>query len=215
MTFPLVLLVIAAAIALAYGVTLMRARKTVARALMKTIPVALLAVTALAAGASPLFVAALAFCAAGDWFLAFDGERNFLFGLGSFLAGHLLYTAFFLTGVDPAVFLQSEILVVIAFLTAIGVMVNIRLWPHAGDMRIPVVLYSVAIMTMVASAKAANLSSIMLAGVVMFMVSDIILARETFLPAKGNLLDRISDYLVWYLYSAGQVLIVWGLLFVA
>ncbi|MCB1439962.1 MAG: lysoplasmalogenase, partial [Nitratireductor sp.] len=74
MTFPLVLLVIAAAIALAYGVTLMRARKTVARALMKTIPVALLAVTALAAGASPLFVAALAFCAAGDWFLAFDGE---------------------------------------------------------------------------------------------------------------------------------------------
>jgi uncharacterized membrane protein YhhN len=215
MTIPFTLVVIAAVIALAYGVTLMRAKKTIGRAAVKTLPVALLAIAALMAGTSPLFVAALAFCAAGDWFLAFDGERNFLFGLGSFLAGHLLYTAFFLTGVDPSVFLQSEILMVIAFLTAIGVMVNIRLWPHAGDMRIPVIVYSIAIMTMVASARAANLNSIMLAGVIMFMVSDIILARETFLPAKGNLLDRMSDYLVWYLYSAGQVLIVWGLLFAA
>ena len=77
---------------------------------------------------------------------------------------------------------------------------------------IPVVLYSVAIMTMVASAKAANLNSIMLAGVVMFMVSDIILAQERFTPLANSMLRRAMPYLVWFLYFAGQALIVYGMI---
>ena len=76
---------------------------SLARTAAKTAAVALLAVLAWLAGGSVLLVAVLAVSALGDYFLSLDGERNFLFGLGSFLLGHVGYVVLFLPiGREPA-----------------------------------------------------------------------------------------------------------------
>ena len=68
---------------------------TFLRAVLKTLAVALLAVLSVMQGGPWLLVLALVLSALGDFFLAFDGEKPFLSGLGSFLAAHVAYVALF------------------------------------------------------------------------------------------------------------------------
>ena len=74
------------------------------------------------------------------------------------------------------------------------------------------VIYAFAIATMAFTAKAANPGQIVLAGIALFMVSDIILAQERFTPLANSMLRRAMPYLVWFLYFAGQALIVYGMI---
>lgn len=55
-----------------------------------------LAVGALDSGYGRWLLAGLILCMAGDVLLISNSEKSFLAGLGSFLAGHLLYAAAFL-----------------------------------------------------------------------------------------------------------------------
>src|SRR5918995_2218359 len=85
------LLWVAAAVALAY---LLLQRPYAGDVALKTSMCVLLAIAAFRSNMK-LFALALLFSAAGDAFLAYDGERLFVPGLASFLVTHVLYAVVF------------------------------------------------------------------------------------------------------------------------
>src|SRR5215510_13687430 len=85
------LLWVATAVALAY---LLLPRPYAGDVVLKTSMCVLLAIAAFR-GNLKLFALALLFSAAGDAFLAYDGQRLFVPGLASFLVTHLLYAVVF------------------------------------------------------------------------------------------------------------------------
>ena len=213
MATPANLLVLAAAaVALIYGVFILHRPENLFRSIVKTAPVALLAVAALLAGLPVVIVLALAACAAGDWFLSMEGETDFLLGLGAFLLGHLLYTTRFLSLISTGQFLTADMGLLALILLALIATVLMRLWPYLHGLKLPVVIYAFAIAAMAFTAKAANPGQMVLAGIALFMVSDIILAQERFTPLTNSILRRAMPYLVWFLYFAGQALIVYGMI---
>ena len=63
--------------------------------LIKTVPVALLALAAMLGGAPRAITLGLALGALGDFLLSRPGEATFLAGMGAFAAGHLAYVGGF------------------------------------------------------------------------------------------------------------------------
>ena len=207
-----VLILAASVIALIYGVFILQRPENLFRSVAKTVPVALLAIAALLAGLPIVVVLALAACAAGDWFLSLEGETSFLLGLSAFLLGHLLYTTHFLSLISTDQLFTTDMGLLALILLALIASVLLRLWPYLSGLKIPVVIYAFAIAAMAFTAKAANPGQMVLAGIALFMVSDIILAQERFTPLTNTMLRRITPYLVWFLYFAGQALIVYGMI---
>lgn len=213
MATPANLLVFSASvIALIYGVFILPRPENLFRSIMKTVPVALLAVAALLADLPLVVVLALVACAAGDWFLSMEGETNFLLGLSAFLLGHMLYATHFLSLISTDQLLTPDMGLLALILLALIAVVLVRLWPYLNGLKVPVVIYAFAIAAMAFTAKAANPGQIVLAGIALFMVSDIILAQERFTPLTNSILRRAMPYLVWFLYFAGQALIVYGMI---
>jgi uncharacterized membrane protein YhhN len=134
----------------------------------------------------------------------------FLFGLISFLVGHVLYcVAFYLTaGVNTTMWIGSGL----ALLVSIGVYGWLR--PHLGDMHGPVVAYIIVITVMVSGASSllgnlrlSEAGRIMLfAGASAFYVSDVFVARDRFVT-KG-FINRLFGLPLYY---AGQFLIAFSL----
>lgn len=186
-------------------------RRTVA----KTASVALLALLAVLEGGPVLLVAALALSAAGDAFLAQDGETPFMAGLASFLAAHAVYTVLFLGAGGGLAIMLAELwrigLVVLAIALA-GALLG-RLLPAVGAaLRVPVTVYTLAILAMMLSAATIP-SPVVLVGAVLFVISDALLAIDRFLaPARAGARDRRLGALVWPFYYCAQLLITLGFL---
>lgn len=196
-----------------YGLAMGKLPKGLARAAAKTVAVTLLALCAWLAGQPVLLVAALALSAAGDWFLAFEGEKPFLAGLVSFALAHLAFAALFAAGQDEVwtagpVFLAGAVLV---FAYALGMFQRLR--PHLGPMRIPAAIYTGLIAAMAVSAWSRGVEPLLQAGVVLFMVSDTILAFETFVFGPQSVHRLWSAPAIWFSYLAAQCLIVAAFLF--
>ncbi len=201
---------LAAATAVAYLPFVMRL-PTPGRSALKTLPAALLTISALLGGYSPFVIAALAACAAGDYFLSLEGEGNFLSGLGAFLAGHMFYMAFFARQIDLVNLTAEPVLFSAIILTALIGLLLYRLWPYIGHFRTPVIFYSLAIAGMAVAAKAATPSFMVLVGIALFIVSDIVIALDRFTPLSTSPLRGLMPYVVWILYAAAQIAIVYGL----
>lgn len=210
---PLVMLSLAVLAAAFYVSRFLPQPESRQRSVAKTVPGGLLALAAFFGEAHFLVVAALAVLAVGDAYLSREGEKNFLTGLGAFLAAHLLYIAYFTGRADFGAFLLPEVLASGAILLALAVLVLIRLWPHLGTLRIPVAGYALAIALMGLAARAAMPGFWVLAGVVLFIISDILLAQDKFTPLADTKTRRLMPYLSWVLYFAGQTMIVYGLIF--
>ncbi len=136
----------------------------------------------------------------GDVFLIGISERAFLFGLGSFLLAHIAYiVAFAIYGYDRKWAFVAAIPVV-----AITVIVSIWLAPHVPpDLVIPVRVYTIVISLMVIAAfgsKGAGASTLVVAGALMFFVSDLSVAAT-------RLVATSFPTIVWGLplYYAGQL----------
>ncbi|MDP2120382.1 MAG: lysoplasmalogenase [Hoeflea sp.] len=178
-------------------------RRTVA----KTLGVGLLGMLALLAGGPWLLVAALALSALGDAFLAQEGDKAFLGGLGSFLAAHIVYAVLFLSS-GPG-FSQAAVpgfLAVAVFALGMGFLMVRK----AGPLALPVAAYVLAIAIM--GLGGVTIGGWVLLGVVAFMASDAILGSEKFLMAEASPFKRLTRPAVWVLYYAGQLLITLGLL---
>ena len=148
-------------------------------------------------------LAALAFSWLGDVLLIPRGARAaFLGGLVAFLLGHLLYAVGFAElGLDGA-------WLAVAALLVLGAATGALRWlnPHVeGEMVWPVRAYVVVISLMVVSAAGATGHTgvgLVLAGAVLFYVSDLAVARERFVAQTFT--NRLWGLPTYY---GGQVLL--------
>lgn len=143
--------------------------------------------TAGGASSAPVqaFLAALGLSLIGDMALMGRTPKTFLVGLSAFLLGHVAFVvAFILRGVSLPYVLAS-----LPVLVAITVPVVRWLLPHVpAKMRTPVIAYIVVIGTMVVCAVGTHAHSAapeLLLAAVMFFVSDLAVARQTFVVPNG------------------------------
>jgi uncharacterized membrane protein YhhN len=148
-------------------------------------------------------VAALAFSWLGDVLLI--PKSTFLFGLGAFLVGHLLYAAAFVVrGIDPSAVGAAAVLAAV-----IALPVGRWLLPHVpAKMKAPVVAYMTAISAMVALAVGSHwlaAAPIALSAAIAFYLSDLSVARDRFVAA--GLVNRLWGIPLYY---GAQLLFAWS-----
>jgi len=136
----------------------------------------------------------------GDMFLIGQSQRNFLLGLVSFLLAHIAYvTAFVTSGLDRNWALRAAVPVV-----AIAVLVLVWISPHVAPyLATPVYVYTAVISLMVIAAfgaRGAGASTLIVAGALMFFVSDLSVAAQ-------RIVQTDFPTIIWGLplYYAGQI----------
>jgi uncharacterized membrane protein YhhN len=175
---------------------------------LKAIPILALAAvvwtTATGGRYADLLAGGLLASAVGDVCLVWP--ERFTRGLASFLVAHCLYLAAFASGAAAGgvawPWLAGIALVAVALLA--------RLWPHLGGVRVPVLVYItvIALMAWTAARRAAAPATpapsgtLALAGSLLFMSSDAVLALDRFARRF-----RASHALVMVTYYAAQTLI--------
>ncbi len=146
-----------------------------------------------------LFILGLTFCMAGDVFLAVDRERLFVFGLGSFLIGHLFY----ITALVPVI---KKNLLSLSALILYGVAMMSTLIPNLNELLIPVVIYMLVLLVMAATCITSTRSNLMLIlGGVSFTISDSLIGLDKFytqIPYAGVWI-MITYYLAQYCLTKG------------
>ena len=173
---------------------------------VKALPILLLLFVALRA--APFrgrvgLMAAIFFSACGDVILDLGFKGAFIAGLASFLTAHICYIVVFALHFQ----LQKKLLLVslagIVFPAAMAVF----LWPHLGELKLPVAVYVTAIATMfLASLNRSRVNSSLIFGAMFFLISDSVLALNKFhapIPA--------ARYAIMATYYLAQYLIVTGL----
>lgn len=151
-------------------------------------------------------MAGLILCLGGDVFLALPQKRMFLFGLVSFLLGHVFYIYSFLSVSQTNHWTWVGSLIVLV----ISGYVYIWLRPHLGSMNVPVLLYVVVIAAMVSGALSVlgdpNLKILgrimVFTGALSFYFSDLFVARDRFL--NSEFFNRLIGLPMYY---TGQFLI--------
>jgi uncharacterized membrane protein YhhN len=119
------------------------------------------------------------FCLIGDVFLLDTG--NFAFGLASFLFAHILFTLAFISLDKLKRYLKP-----LGILFAIGLGYFLVLYPNLGDLALPVFLYFLFIVVMCWQGislyiwKKDLAYKLIAIGVVLFLISDSILALNKF-----------------------------------
>lgn len=205
--FPLLLTV---AIALAAAATVWAERRDVRRVVYVAKPLATVLILVLALTAQDavseryraLVCAGLVFSLAGDVFLMVPRDR-FVAGLASFLVAHVLYVAAFAP--RPATFAAPGVLLVLV-LCGLGLLR--ALWDGLGSLRVPVVVYSAALLVMAWQAAerwmGLGTTPALLAavGAGLFVISDSVLAWERFVRRH-----RWGQAVVLGTYFAAQWLI--------
>jgi uncharacterized membrane protein YhhN len=167
---------------------------------------------------SRLFFVALFFCWLGDVLLIFQSNDPLFFisGLASFLAGHIVYIFCYRqlqTSPSSKELLGSQKVRFAFPIILAGTGLVTILYPFLGALRIPVMIYALAITLMALTALfrygRTNSKSFLLIfiGAVLFMVSDSLLAINKFHHAFSA-----AGALVMLTYSVAQFLIVEGAL---
>jgi uncharacterized membrane protein YhhN len=147
---------------------------------------------------SPLYkvmiFAGLVFSMAGDLLLILPSDR-FAAGLAAFLFAHLFYSAAFVSEIRTPTWWPTIPLL------AYGVVVYLLLAPSLGKLKLPVLLYVVAILAMAwfawerwsQSGSRGALSAFV--GAVLFVISDTVLAFNHFrLKSKAALAVSLATY---------------------
>lgn len=166
----------------------------IGKAVSKTVASLAFIILALAAGGlassyGQWIVTGLVFCFVGDVCLLSSRKPLFLAGMGAFALGHGAYIgAFVSSGAD----FNTAVLTAIAASLAVNAAIVGWFWPHLGEFRLPVAIYSAIIGVMVgmsfgAAPHGARPDWIIVAGAIGFAISDISVARDRFVaPAFSN-----------------------------
>ena len=189
---------------------LTRRPTSIVRSVIKTAAVALLALGAGLAGAPALLVLGLAACAIGDLCLSRDGDTYFLAGVGAFALGHLCYIALFLGHPDsiPVQLMQMPQLALALVLVGVGLAMSLLLAPRAGALKAPVLCYIPIILGMgLAALTLPGQGALiwLLPAALAFILSDLVLAAETFVLPIGHPARRVTPYVIWIAYWGAQL----------
>jgi len=153
-----------------------------------------------------LIAIGLIFSLGGDVFLMLPNPSLFVVGLVSFLIAHVLYIAAY-TSRSGFHFTWWLFLLYALFV----VVMLWLLWPHVGNLRVPVIIYAGVLGTM--GWQAAELwwavrdtgALLAMIGAILFLVSDTALALNKFRAPLPN-----RDLIVMSTYYAAQLLIAWS-----
>lgn len=181
---------------------------------VKTASTGVLLAAGLADHAPGLILLGLGLGVLGDFALSRPGKPAFLIGMAAFAAGHLAYAGAFWSraaelGFDAPSAPQWAVLAALATLV-----LGLGLWlsARAGDLRLPVLTYSILIGLMAATVLIlpANEGGAMLTlGAVLFLLSDAALATRMFVVTATGA-RRMLGLAVWPTYWIGQTLILIG-----
>ncbi|NOR27916.1 MAG: hypothetical protein GQ540_05255 [Lutibacter sp.] len=152
------------------------------------------------------YILALFFSFLGDVFLLFTGELFFIAGLVSFLITHLLFIKIVISQVKKYSWLKV-LFSIIPFLLVFSFLIyNLKEGLH--EMLLPVIIYGLTISTFGAISfidflnTRSKKSLLMFSGAVVFMLSDCVLAIDTY-----YLEDHINKILIMFSYILAQYLI--------
>jgi uncharacterized membrane protein YhhN len=184
------------------------------RTAVKTLSVALLAALAAIEQGPLLLFAALALSACGNAFLSRDGGRTFLFGLAGFFAAYLCYIVLFAGRGEGVPLLEDEVWRA-ALATAVAVLGIVMLMLLRSRLKpalwLAILAYVLAAVTMAAAALTMR-NGWVIAGALLFIASDTLLAAERFLMSALSPQRAPLRYAVWVLYYVAQVMITLGFL---
>jgi uncharacterized membrane protein YhhN len=160
-----------------------------------------------------LLLAGLFFSWIGDMFLLFENKNPwfFIFGLCSFLTTHIFYIVYFLRTRSANASLLKKQPVLIALVLGYGVGLVWLLYPHLGDLKLPVIVYATVICTMLLSSLHVFLkmnkkaAARFLLGASAFVASDSLLAINKFYQPFA-----FAGVLIMLTYCAAQYFIVTG-----
>jgi len=159
-----------------------------------------------------LIFAGLLFSWSGDVILEFSQKNSnlFILGLISFLLAHIMYlTVFFKTPGKNVIFGNRIYLLIPVLLYGAGLVYY--LYDDLAEMRLPVILYAIVILTMLGGAinriKKVNRTSywLVLTGVILFVISDSAIAVNKFSHEFVS-----SGIVIMATYVIAQLLIVVG-----
>ncbi|MEZ5344452.1 MAG: lysoplasmalogenase [Pyrinomonadaceae bacterium] len=160
-----------------------------------------------------LIISALVFSWIGDVVLLIEkrSESLFVYGLIAFLAAHLCYVAYYrLIGITN----REKYRIKKSLLTALllyAALFYIFLFPYLGDLKFPVVIYTLVISLMLFTSVHGfddpdkDFAKLSIAGTVLFVLSDSILAINRFVFPLP-----LGSVLVMLTYAVGQLLITEG-----
>jgi uncharacterized membrane protein YhhN len=140
---------------------------------------------------SPLrycIAAALFFSWAGDVCLLMEarGPGWFMAGLASFLLAHIMYIVFFLRARHRQTAPEKWNAPVIALVGVYAIALVVFLYPHIGNLQLPVAIYALTIASMLVAAmhafdkRTGNAGRYCITGAVLFLCSDSLLAINKF-----------------------------------
>jgi uncharacterized membrane protein YhhN len=184
-----------------------------AKPLLMPVLLWLLYVTKPALPQKNLLLAGLLFAWLGDLFLLFDYKHAlfFIFGLACFLTTHIFYIVYFLRIRSNQNTLLKKQPLFIAMVLAYGITLVWQLYPHLGNLAVPVMVYAAVICAMLICSlhiflkvnKEAAVSY--LSGAAAFVVSDSLLAINKFYQPFA-----FAGVLIMLTYCAAQFFIVNG-----
>ena len=146
-----------------------------------------------------IFIVGLIFCVGGDIFLALDRGGLFVFGLGSFLIGHLFYIAAMLP-------IEKKSVSFIALIIVYGAAMFSLIQPGLDALFVPVAIYMFVLLTMTATTiltKSTN--KWLIIGGVSFAVSDSLIGINKFYTPipHSHVWIMITYYLAQYSLTRG------------
>ena len=153
-----------------------------------------------------VYILALLFSFLGDVFLLFLGELNFILGLVSFLIAHLIFIKIIIKRIEKSsikIIIGSSFLFFVIFCMLIYLLIN-----SLGELLIPVIIYGLTISVFGTVAFIDYLNSKsqkslwMLAGAIVFVLSDSVLAINKFYTQK-----LLFEVIVMSTYILAQFLI--------
>jgi len=165
----------------------------------------------LASSLKKWIILALIFSWAGDVFLMFESANGnfFIFGLAAFLIAHIFYILFYENVIRKEGLRKNYwwfLPVIIYYIALIYI-----LSPHLGDMKLPVRIYGIVISYMLIQAlqtggiKNRGAATSMIAGAVLFITSDSILAISKFYESF-----EYAGMAIMLTYGIAQLLITLG-----
>jgi uncharacterized membrane protein YhhN len=162
-----------------------------------------------------LMIAGLLFSWAGDITLEFTGSNQnyFIIGLVCFFLAHIMYLTVFIITPGNNTLLTKRYYLLLPVLVY-GIVLVTWLYNDLADMKAPVIVYTIAILSMLSGAinrkykVNAKSFSLVLTGAILFVISDSAIAVNKFIHAFDS-----SGIVIMSTYIAAQYLIVTGYIF--
>ena len=144
----------------------------------------------------------------GDTFLMFQENRPifFILGLSSFLLAHIAYILIFYS--FRGAVSKTMILIISLLFVSYSFALSYLLWHGLGDMKFPVIIYSLVLtfMGIVGVIKNLKVNNVIVIGVVLFIISDSLLAYTKFVDPIVS-----GKFLIMTTYILAQFLIIKGI----